>query len=321
LRYRQAVELAERLNMSVCFDRIPEFNDTALETHCTRSHVRRHEDCSRAQIAVKIMKPNCIDPDGALQGVPDDEVARLAARAIAVLLSENGARRAAAEAQLLLLCDAFLSDGNELRHAVLSRMRENGTPAADIIDTIIPQVARFMGRRWANDEISFAEVTIGGARLQETVRALGRSPMRKTSGPSLTASQRPRILLVIPRCEDHTLGTFVAADQFRRQGVEVDTAIDLHPRDVGEMVRKSRYAMVGITAAGRRTLASAKELVDTIRASVRRVTPIVLGGSVVTGGLNLKQLTGVDHVVLDVQGAIRLCGLGTEMEVMTDVAS
>jgi hypothetical protein len=57
--------------------------------------------------------------------------------------------------------------------------------------------------------------------------------------------------------------------------------------------------MVGITAAGRRSLASARELVETIKASVTRVTPIVLGGSVVGGGSDLKAMTGVDYVVCD----------------------
>jgi methanogenic corrinoid protein MtbC1 len=266
------------------------------------------------------MKPNPPELGGALKRVPDDEVARLAGKAIAMLLSETEARLAAAEAELLLLGDAFLSDANELRHAVLSRMRENGTPVNDIVDRIIPQVAQHLGRRWAKDEISFAEVTIGTARLQETVRALGRSA-RKTQDVDAAQRTKPRVLLVIPRPEHHTLGTFVAADQFRRSGLEVDTAIDMHPRHVGEMVRKNRYSMVGITASGRRTLASTRQLVDTIRGSVTRVTPIVLGGSVVTGGINLKAQTGVDHVVRDVPSAIRLCGLGVEREVRIDATS
>jgi methylmalonyl-CoA mutase cobalamin-binding subunit len=109
--------------------------------------------------------------------------------------------------------------------------------------------------------------------------------------------------------EEHTLGTFVVADQIRRHGCEVDIAMDLHPRQIAEKVRKTRYHMVGITASGRRSLATAKELVETIKASVTRVTPIVLGGSVVGGGKDLKAMTGVDHVVNDGPSALRACGL------------
>jgi methylmalonyl-CoA mutase cobalamin-binding subunit len=118
------------------------------------------------------------------------------------------------------------------------------------------------------------------------------------------------VLLVIPRAEHHTLGVFVASNQFRRQGYAVDIAVDRHPRQIADMVRARRYAMIGLTAAGRRTLASARELVDTIRASCTRATPVVLGGSMVAGGGNLKTATGVDHVVGDVSEACRVCGLG-----------
>lgn len=265
------------------------------------------------------MKTNRSARSGALPGVPDDEVARLAERAISILLSKSEARRAAAEAQLLLLCDAFLADEDEARRAIMSRLRRDGTVGSDIIDHVVPELARYMGRRWGNDEIGFADVTIGSARLQETVRALGRDgtePLRRG-----TTGAKTRILLIIPRTEHHTLGAFVAADQLRRMGFEVDVAIDQHPRQVAELVRRNRYRMIGITAAGRRTLASARDMVDTIRASVTRVTPIVLGGSIVAGGSSLKAYTGVDHVVNDVASAVRICGLSAQDEVRVNVSS
>jgi hypothetical protein len=55
-------------------------------------------------------------------------------------------------------------------------MRQDGIPVEDIIDVVLPEVARSAGRRWMDDDISFADVTIVTARLQETVRALGRVP-------------------------------------------------------------------------------------------------------------------------------------------------
>jgi methanogenic corrinoid protein MtbC1 len=215
--------------------------------------------------------------------------------------------------RLDLLCDAFLSDRHELRSRILARMRQDGIPVEDIIDVVLPEVARSAGQRWMDDDISFADVTIVTARLQETVRALGRVPRgaypARLEDKVETAQARPRVLLIIPRTEEHTMGAFVVADQIRRNGCEVDIAMDVHARQVAEMVRKTRYHMVGITAAGRRSLASAKELVDTIRASVTRVTPIVLGGSVVEGVASLKAMTGVDYVVCDASAALKACGL------------
>jgi methanogenic corrinoid protein MtbC1 len=213
--------------------------------------------------------------------VADAEVARLAARAIALLSSERGVARPSAEARLGLLCDAFCRNV-KTRHAILARMRKEGVSVEDIVDVVLPEVARNAGRLWMEDEISFADVTIVTARLQETVRALGRvrrdnpaedraGAFGSTSSSSLNA--RKRVLLIIPRPEEHTFGAFVVADQIRRHGFEVDIAMDLHPRQVAEKVRKTRYHMVGITASGRRSLASAKELVEIIKTFATRVTP------------------------------------------------
>lgn len=246
--------------------------------------------------------------------VSDAEVARLAAHTRRCLRSGPSQRSGACPSgddRLDRLCDVFLSDRHETRDLLLARLREEGVSPEQIIDVVLPDVARTAGRRWMDDDISFADVTIVTARLQETVRALGRGS--RGAGPAAddtrTIRARPRILLIIPRTEEHTMGAFVAADQFRRHGCEVDIAMDLHPRQIAGMVRKTRYRMVGITAAGRRTLASAKDLVDTVKASVTRVTPIVLGGSVVEGGEELRARTGVDHVVRDIPAALRACGL------------
>lgn len=258
-----------------------------------------------------------------LPGVADAEVARLTAQAISILLSGK-ALKPSIQARLDLLGDAFLSDRAGTWHDVLLHMRQAGIPVDDIIDVIIPEVARNAGQRWMDDEISFADVTIVTARLQETVRALGRVPRQRGSGCDgdvrAAAKTGPRVLMIIPRPEEHTLGAFVAADQFRRHGCRVDIAMDLHPRQIAETVRRTRYHMVGITAAGRRTLASTRELVDTVKASVTRVTPVVLGGSSVEGTANLKGVTGVDHVVRDVRAALGACGLALGSVIEEDAA-
>jgi methylmalonyl-CoA mutase cobalamin-binding subunit len=253
-----------------------------------------------------------------VSGVADAEVARLAARVISVLLSQKGALAPSDERRLALLGDAFMSEREEPRRAIMARMRQEGVSTREIIDIVLPEIARQAGRRWMDDEISFADVTIVTARLQETVRALGRVPRgghetRNTAETAL-AKARARVLLIIPRPEEHTLGAFVLADQIRRYGCEVDVAMDQHPRQFAEKVRKTRYNMVGITASGRRSLASARELVEIIKTSVTRVTPVVLGGSVVGGGKDLKAMTGVDHVVQDGPSALIACGLMDENE-------
>lgn len=249
----------------------------------------------------------------------DHDVTELAKLALARLANPEGVRPRRSKGlteRLDELCEAFLADNNDPRHQEIQRMRQDGIPTSEIIDHVIPAVAALLGQRWADDTLSFVEVTIGSARLQEAVRGLiAHELTKRVRGRHAreTAAQdrihTPRVLMVIPRPEDHTLGAFVAADQFRRLGYDVDIAVDQHPKEIAVMLRERHYSMIGITIAGRRTLASSRELVDIIRSTVTRVTPIVLGGSLVETDEDLKKATGVDHVVRTVRDALELCGL------------
>lgn len=245
----------------------------------------------------------------------DGDVRALARRAIEVLANGESVRPSALEQRLIRLCDAFLEDRDDPRHEALLRIRQDGVDLDGIIDHLLPEVARIMGRRWGDDEISFADVTIGAARLQEAVRALSnkqsaRSQVAGMEGRSDRAGHAaPKVLLIVPRAEHHTLGIFVASDQFRRLGYEVDVALDLHPRQIVEKLRRTPYVMVGITASSRRTLALARELVEKIRTAVTRVTPIVLGGSVLDLDARACSVVGADHVARTAAAALRKCGL------------
>lgn len=252
----------------------------------------------------------------------DHDVTELAGLALQRLARPESARQVEPKSTGLAerlddLCDAFLSDQNEERHHAIHRMRMDGIGTVEIIDHVIPAVAAVLGQRWTDDRLSFVEVTIGSARLQEAVRALIAHELSSTAAhlhvPSNVADpgrvHTPRVLMVIPRPEHHTLGAFVATDQFRRFGYAVDIALDQHPKQIAVMLRERRYCMIGITIAGRRTLASSRELVDIIRSTVTRVTPIVLGGSLVQTDQDLKMATGVDHVARTVRDALEICGL------------
>lgn len=240
--------------------------------------------------------------------LPGGDIRVLARKAITVLASGASRPGGALDKRLDRLCDAFLSDDDDLRHDAIVAMRGDDISAADIIDHIVPATARLIGDRWFADRISFADVTIATARLQEAVRALSMVGQNGQRRP-IPAADGPAILLIIPRVEHHTLGAFICADQFRRLGYRVDIAIDQHPRQIAVTLRQKAYAMVCITASGRRTLASATELVNMIRTTVTRVTPIVLGGAVLDLGKGMTDPTGADHVARDVQSALRVCGL------------
>ena len=243
----------------------------------------------------------------ALTAIQGDEVTRLARQAIAALAAGGPVRSGGVTSSgfVARMSDAFIADDAEARHEVLQSLRQGGVSREDLVDHVIPAVARRLGERWFADDISFADVTIGAARLQESVHTLA----RRAAGPGAPAAGARAILLVIPRGEDHTLGSFVLADQWRRQGFVVEVAVDRPPERIGELLRGGRHCMLGITASGRRTLASARELVKTVRCMTPRLPPVVVGGPILDEDPDVLALTGADHVARDAATALQKCGL------------
>lgn len=233
-------------------------------------------------------------------------VNHLAVRALSVLKAQGGAIASDYNSpQLQSICDAFVASDEAERHEVISALQAHGLSNNDIIEHIIPTTAHLMGERWFSNQLSFADVTIGAARLQETIRALNAKSVQET------VLDGDRILLVVPRSEYHTLGVFVAAHQFRSCGIGVHLAVGMHARQVAQLVKKHRFPAVGITASGRRSLGLARELVEAVRTSVPKITPVIIGGSVTKLPLDIIHLTGADYVTSDPERVIDLCDLRT----------
>lgn len=236
-----------------------------------------------------------------------DELEVLAAKALRVMAAQTPPNADETPlAQLYALTDAYIGIDEQARHDVLGRIMSKGVTSDAMIEAVIPATARYMGELWASDKLSFAEVTIGAARLQETVRSISsrKKHHKDTSGG-------PRILLVVPRVEQHTLAIFVVAEQMRRHGVAVHIALGSFPDEIVALVRKHRFTMVGISASGRRTLGSVRELVKAIRTGVPRITPIVVGGPLSELGVDVVAVTGADHFTSDAKEALQFCGIGT----------
>ncbi len=234
-----------------------------------------------------------------------EDVHLLAARALAVLAENRSPQPPRLVERIHWLAGQTLSMDPEDARQAIDQVLGDGVAIDDVIDHVIPAIARHLGELWFADDISFADVSIGTARLQETVRML-RSRER---GRPNAAGRDARVLLIIPGPEEHTLGVVVAADQLRRRGLMVELSIAERRMDLAGRVRDGRYKMIGITASGVRTVASVKELVDTIRRNAQQFTPIILGGPLAEADEGLKDRLSVDFITTDICAAARRCGL------------
>jgi methylmalonyl-CoA mutase cobalamin-binding subunit len=234
------------------------------------------------------------------------KVETLASRALGVLASKrNSAASLLSERFLDALSVAVRSEDPGHRHAVVRDMIDARIRPEDIADFYIPEVARRLGAAWCEDGLSFADVTIGTARLQGLLKEIGAA----WAGDMQLDPDAPGLLVVVLADEFHTLGAMVLCGQLARLGASAKLAMGHSESDLLRTVAAGQFDAILISAAQGERLATLRKLVEKIRAASVRPTPVVIGGSVVTRVIDIKTKIGADHATTDPREALRACGL------------
>lgn len=197
--------------------------------------------------------------------------------------------------------------------AVIKEMLLSGIPAEMISDFYIPLVARKMGEEWVNDDMNFASVTIGTARLQSAMRFL--STCWAPACPSDRDSGMLSVIVIVGQDVFHTLGAVVLSSQLRRMGVSVRLTMGASLNELRDLFKVSRFDAVLVSSSGSETLESLAEMVKTIRQSALDCPPVVIGGNVLGQGVDVKALTGADFTTADPSKALEYCRLVTNRTV------
>ncbi len=200
---------------------------------------------------------------------------------------------------------AILQPGPEDRLALVAEMRAAGIPWEDLADLYIPEAARRLGALWCEDELGFADVTIGTARLQAMLRDTLPDPEARHP-PSACG---PSVLVAVRRDDYHTLGAMVTAARLRRAGVSVRLSLGQPDADIIRLLARGAHDALFLSASCSRTLDSLRELVEKVRQSVGRAVPVVIGGTILLSEGDVRARTGADLAMSDPLEALRLCGL------------
>lgn len=206
-----------------------------------------------------------------------------------------------------LICDTLMSDSDSSHRAVISSLIATGVSQREILDSVVPAASRMLGQMWLEDRASFVDVTLGASRLQAIYRESGDVGRDHILDRTIPLGQS--VLMVVPEFEQHSLGAFSAADQFRRYGFWVRMAIGLDHHELSKLVNYGGFSLVGLTVGSFKTIEQVTELIDYLRAKAPTCPPIFVGGNVVEDTRLIERRTGADYAVRSVREAIERCGL------------
>ena len=270
----------------------------------TAEKARRNAEMSEGPDQGRSSEEHVAQGSGIESGEPRAQGAleAFATQVLSVVASNSQAERNAAREDLIQeLIDAVQVFDDAPREKVMEKMAGAGITDAGFIDHYLPEAARRLGAAWCEDEMSFADVTIGSARLQ--------AMLRDHRAPQTRDPAAPHVLVVVPEDAYHTLGAGVIADQLRRLGCAARMALGMPKPDLAELVESHDFNAIMISAASCERLETLREIVNCVRKASRSEVPVIVGGSVTDKDTDIETLTGADYVSNDPEEALKACGL------------
>lgn len=206
-----------------------------------------------------------------------------------------------------------MSHWSELAHAavrsqdetllLLRAWRDEGRGWPDIYLHGIGPAARLMGAWWEADRMDFTSVSVGVARLQTAMYTLS---------PEFLADARPvvgtprRLFLVNPASQ-HTLGSLMAAEFFRRAGWWVQVVYAQDEQEWLAVLNSDWFDVLGVGLSAEQQLPTLQRaLTEARRASANPAIKIMLGGSLVQDRPELVHFLGADFSTQSADEAVRL---------------
>lgn len=228
-------------------------------------------------------------------------VEALASAAIARLAAENSRRALEvplSESEIDAFCALLLGADYAKAEAWMRRLTERRQDYAQISDGILAQTARRLGRRWEEDGLSFAEVSVGITQIFRLNQAF-----RQRNVPLTRADDRLALFATLPG-QPHNLGLVLAAEAFRGEGWQVDLRLDATAREIVERAQRLRPALIGLTISREDRRHQLAHLIATLR-GLPVPFRIMLGGRGATDMVRILPPGHVDRVVTDIAGALR----------------
>lgn len=243
----------------------------------------------------------------ALSEAGTSSVDALATRALSLVATKKSKSDRFDQAAADLLHDAAADLITDTVPEAAAEMLSRGISAEMIADVYIPHVARQMGDEWCDDQLSFARVTIGAARLQSLLRSLGERWCSDANQDN--AGARSAVVVIVAQNVFHTLGALVLSGQLRRMGLSVRLSIGSTPVELRAICQSVDFNAAFISATCGERLDSLREIVEIIKESRPERTPVVIGGNVLDIDEDIAALTGADLVTNDPVEALKHCGL------------
>ncbi len=195
-------------------------------------------------------------------------------RAEPVVADSPARERASDDPYLADFVRAALAPEDSAIRDLANQLLANGRSVQSIYLDLLAPAARALGDLWGEDSCDFVEVTMAVGRLQLVLRDLSQMFVRDRPEEDVAG----RVLLACVPGEQHSLGLFMVAEFFVRDGWEVHVGPPLSGEQLLADVRTEWYDIVGFSVSCDSRLDHLKREIRRVRQASKNQKVLVLVG-------------------------------------------
>ncbi|MEG3165486.1 cobalamin B12-binding domain-containing protein [Sphingomonas sp. PB2P19] len=189
--------------------------------------------------------------------------------------------------------------------AHVEHILERGVTAETVMVDLLAPTARLLGEFWEDDRCDFVDVTMGLWRLQEVVHHIA----SRAPSDGVSAGRRHRALFASMPGDQHSFGTVVIDEVFRRAGWLTDRIDSAEGADLLQSAADGWFDMIGLTISRDSHIGPLTSLI----VALRNVSPnpqvcIMVGGRIFSRSPELAVQVGADGTAPDARLALEIAG-------------
>ena len=169
---------------------------------------------------------------------------------------------------------AALAADDQVIKSLVDRLLAQGMSVQSIYLDLLAPTARALGDMWSDDSRDFVEVTMAVGRLQLVLRDLSQMFVRDRPEEQVAG----RVLLACVPGDQHSLGLFMVAEFFVRDGWEVHVGPPLSDEQLLADVRTEWYDIVGFSVSCDSRLDHLKREIRRVRQASKNQKVLILAG-------------------------------------------
>lgn len=199
----------------------------------------------------------------------------------------------------LELATRLLTDESDDAEAFIAAFSAAGVPSATLLLDLFTPAARELGRRWADDEASFIDVSIALCRIHRLAQAHAEAMAPGHGGHG------GRALITGAPGAQHQLGALIVEAFMRSAGWRVDGGPYASAVDLAADIARRPYHVLGLSIATREDCPAAMEAIRRARVA-RPVLFVMVGGPALDGAPDMARALGADATAATAPDAVAL---------------